>query len=378
MLNRMAQRIALFLPSLRCGGAERVMLTLAGAFAESGFNVDLVVATAEGPYLSHVPPQVRVADLAARRVLTSLPGLVRYLRQYRPAALLSAMEHANLAALWARGLARVPTRVVVSIHIGGAARRGQLLRGRLATACAGPFYRAAHGVVAVSEGVAEEFANVTGFQRSRIRTIYNPVVTPELSNLAEAPVKDPWFAAGEPPVILGVGRLATQKDFSTLLHAFARVRSQRSARLLILGEGEKRSELEALVQNLGLARDVRLPGYVDNPFAYMRRCSVFVLSSAYEGLPTALIEAMACGAPVVSTDCPSGPAEILEGGRCGCLVPIADADAMASAILTILKEAPDTERTRRRAEMFSIEASADKYLDLLLGDSAGDQGRRAA
>jgi glycosyltransferase involved in cell wall biosynthesis len=203
-------------------------------------------------------------------------------------------------------------------------------------------------------------------------------MTSELSVLAEAPMKDPWLAGGEPPVILGVGRLATQKDFSTLLHAFARVRSQRPARLLILGEGDKRFELEALAQNLGLARDVRLPGYADNPFAYMRRCSVFVLSSAYEGLPTVLIEAMACGAPVVSTDCPSGPAEILEGGRYGCLVPIGDPDAMASAILTILQDAPDTTRTRQRAEMFSIEASVDQYLNLLLGDSAGDPRRRAA
>jgi glycosyltransferase involved in cell wall biosynthesis len=156
------------------------------------------------------------------------------------------------------------------------------------------------------------------------------------------------------------------------------VRSQRPARLHILGEGDKRPELEALAWKLGLMSHFRLPGYVNKPFPYMRRCSVFVLSSLYEGLPPALIEAMPCGAPVVSTDCPSGPAEILEGGRFGCLVPIGDADAMASAILTILKEAPDTERTRRRAEMFSIEASADKYLDLLLGDSAGDQGRRAA
>jgi len=376
----MAQRIALFLPSLRCGGAERVMLKLAGAFAESGLNVDLVVAAAEGPYLSQVPPQVRLVDLAASRVLTSLPGLARYLRRYRPAALLSAMEHANLVALWARAIARVPMRVVVSIRITVSqdVQHGQPLRGRLATKCAGLFYRTAQGVVAVSDGVADDFANVTGFRRSGIRTIYNPVVASELSALAEAPVNDPWFAGGEPPVVLGVGRLTMQKDFPTLLHAFARVRSQRLARLLILGEGEKRSELEALAQKLGLGRDVRLPGYVDNPFAYMRRCSVFVLSSAYEGLPNSLIEAMACGAPVVSTDCPSGPAEILEGGRYGCLVPIGDADAMASAILAILRNAPDTTSTRQRANMFSIEASADQYLQLLLGDSARPQSKHVA
>jgi glycosyltransferase involved in cell wall biosynthesis len=252
------------------------------------------------------------------------------------------------------------------------------LRGRVATAWAGRFYRGADGVVAVSDGVADDFANVTGFQRSCIRTIYNPVLTPDLSVAAEAAVEDPWLDGDEPPVVLGVGRLTTQKDFPTLLHAFARVRSQRLARLLILGEGDKRSELEALARNLGLAGEVRFPGYVDNPFAYMRRCAVFVLSSAYEGLPNSLIEAMACGAPVVSTDCPSGPAEILEGGRYGCLVPIGDAEAMASAILTILQDAPDTAGTRRRAEMFSVEASSAQYLSLLLGSSAGDQSRRAA
>jgi glycosyltransferase involved in cell wall biosynthesis len=356
------------------------MLKLAGAFAGSGLNVDLVLAAAEGPYLSQVPPDVRVVDLAAARVLTSLPGLVRYLRRHRPAALLSAMEHANLIALAARGIARVPARVVVSIRITVSQdwRRGQSLRGRMAIACAGHFYRAAQGVVAVSDGVADDFANVTGFRRSSIRTIYNPVVTSGFSALAESPVNDPWFAVGEPPVVLGVGRLTTQKDFPTLLHAFARVRSQRPARLLILGEGDKRTELEALAQQLGLTSDVRLPGYVDNPYAYMRRCAVFVLSSAYEGLPNALIEAMASGAPVVSTDCPSGPAEILERGRYGCLVPIGDADAMAQAILTTLQNAPDTASTRHRAKMFSLEASARQYLDLLLGDSAGDQSRRAA
>jgi glycosyltransferase involved in cell wall biosynthesis len=289
------------------------------------------------------------------------------------------MEHANVIALWARSLAIVPTRVVVSIRIAISEdmRHGQPLRGRIATTCAGLFYGAADGVVAVSDGVADDFAQVTGFRRSRIRTIYNPVVTAELSALAEAPLDDPWFAPGQPPVVLSVGRLAVQKDFPTLLRAFALVRAQRPARLLILGEGDKRPELEALARRLGVMRDVCLRGYVDNPFAYMRRCAVFVLSSAYEGLPNALIEAMACGAPVVSTDCPSGPAEILDSGKYGCLVPIGDEAAMAAATLAILRYAPDTTSTRHQAQRFSIETSADQYLGVLLGDSV-DQSKRGA
>jgi glycosyltransferase involved in cell wall biosynthesis len=368
----MTDRIALFLPSLACGGAQRAMLKLAGAFAESGLDVDLVVAAADGPYLSHVPPQVRLVDLAASRVLASLPGLVRYLRQSRPVALLSAMEYANLVALWARALARVSTRVVVSIRstVSQDAANGQPWRGRLATAYAGSFYKMAQGVVAVSEGVADDFAKVTGFRRACIRTIYNPVVTPELLVLAQASLSHPWFTPGEPPVVLGVGRLTAAKDFPTLIQAFARVRSQRPARLLIIGEGEKRSELNAFVQRLGLAADVSLPGYVDNPFAYMHSCSAFVLSSISEGLPNSLIEAMACGAPVISTDCPSGPAEILEGSRYGLLVPVGDVDAMAAAISATLQNMPDTARTIRRAEFFSTASSAAQYLELLLGGSA--------
>jgi glycosyltransferase involved in cell wall biosynthesis len=356
------------------------MLNLAGAFAKCGLDVDLVVATAEGPYFSQVPPEVRMIDLAAGRVLSSLPGLVRYLRQHRPAALVSAMEHTSLVALWARGLARVPARVVVSIQItvSQQLQKGPPLRGRLAMAFAGSFYRMAQGVVAVSDGVADDFTRVTGFPRACIRTIYNPVLTPELRALARAPLSHPWFVTGDPPVVLGVGRLAAQKDFPTLIQAFARVRSQRPARLLILGDGEKRSALIRLVQTLGLAADVSLPGYVDNPFAYLRRCSVFVLSSAYEGLPSVLIEAMACGVPVVSTDCPSGPAEILEGGRYGRLVPVGDVDAMAAAISATLQEIPDTAATRHRAEAFSVEASAAQYLDLLLGGSSTGQRTCAA
>src|SRR5262249_37227290 len=150
------------------------------------------------------------------------------------------------------------------------------------------------------------------------------------------PLSHPWFAPGSLPVILGVGRLTWQKDFPTLIKAFALVRSRQPARLLILGEGEKRLELETIVKELGLAADVCLPGYVDNPFAYMHRCSAFVLSSASEGLPNSLIEAMACGAPVISTDCASGTAEILENGRYGPLVPVGDVEAMATAISATL------------------------------------------
>ncbi len=220
--------------------------------------------------------------------------------------------------------------------------------------------------MAVSEGVAEDLALTASLPRERITTIYNPVVTPALAGQAQAPLTHPWFAPGSPPVLLAVGRLHYQKDFPTLLRAFARVRAVRAVRLLILGEGDQGVALQASAQELGITTDVELPGFVLNPFAYMARAAVFVLSSAYEGLPGVLIQALACGCPVVSTDCPSGPAEILEGGVYGPLVPVGDDAALAKAILSTLNARPNPDWLRTRAAEFSVDRAVDRYLEVLL------------
>ena len=364
------EKVALFLPSLRGGGAERVMVNLARGFSEKGLDVDLVLAKAEGPYLSQVPPEVRVIDLHSSRVLASLPHLVRYLRRERPQAILSAMDHANIVAIWARKLARVQSRVVVTVHntLSRATTNSSNFRGRLMPRLIRIFYPWADAVVAVSGGAAEDLAKTTGLPQERIQVIYNPVVTPEILEKAEEPLNHPWFAPGEPPVILSVGRLTKQKDYPTLIRAFALVRQERPARLMILGEGEERPKLEALVRELGLDDDVSLPGFVDNPYAYMARSAVFVLSSVWEGLSNVLIEAMAVGTPVVSTDCPSGPAEILERGEWGRLVPIGDVEEMATAIIATLND-PNHPDVSKRAQHFGVEKSVQAYLDVLLGDN---------
>lgn len=364
------QKIALFLPSLRGGGAERMMTNLARGLSEQGLKVDLVLAKAEGPYLSQVPPEVRVVDLHSDRVLRSLPELVRYIRRERPEAILSALDHANVVTIWARKLSRVRCRVVVSVRstLSRAIAHDADLRGRLIPNLIGIFYPWADEVVTVSSGVADDLAKTTGLQRERIQVIYNPVVTPDLIEKAKESLENPWFAPGEPPVILSVGRLTKAKDHPTLIRAFARVRREHSARLMILGEGEDRPKLEALIRELDLEEDVSLPGFVDNPYAYMARASVFVLSSAWEGLPSVLIEAMAVGTPVVSTDCPSGPAEILEGGQWGRLVPVGDVEEMAAAIIATLND-PNHPDVSKRAQHFGVEKSVQAYLDVLLGDN---------
>ncbi len=333
-MSILTNKVALFLPSLRGGGAERVMLNLARGFSEKGLEVDLVLAKAEGPYLSQVPPEVRVIDLHSSRVLASLPHLVRYLRRERPQALLSTLNHANIVALWAKRLAGVPTRVVVreANVITVSSANTQNSRGRIMPFLIRCFYPWADAVIAVSKGVADDLIKSARLPVEKIHVIYNPVVTPDLFTKAEEPLDHPWFALGEPPIILGVGRLTKQKDFATLINAFCLLRKEQAARLMILGEGEDRSALEDLIKKLDLQEDVSLPGFVDNPFKYMKRAAVFVLSSRWEGLPNTLIQAMALGTPVVSTDCPSGPAEILEAGKLGKLVPVGDVEALAEAI----------------------------------------------
>lgn len=362
------ERIAIYLPSLTGGGAERVMVTLANAFAAQGYTVDLVLATASGPYRKNVSRGVRVVDLAARRVLFSLPALVRYLRRERPRAMLSALHHANVVAVWARQVARSPTVLVVSerntLTASPISAKKRAVPSRLWLMK--HTYPRADRVVAVSQGVAEDLVSAIGLRREHVQVIYNPVVTDEILRLSGEPVRHPWCVPGAPPVILAAGRLTEQKDFSTLIRAYALVRERRLGRLVILGEGEERGALEALIARLGLEDDVSLPGFVDNPFAWMRQARLFVLSSRWEGLPSVLIQAMACGTQVVSTDCPSGPAEILENGRWGRLVPVGDPEALASAIRAAVDddeaERPDVEA---RASAFGLDPSVRGYLDAL-------------
>lgn len=358
--------ISLFLPSLRGGGAERVMLNLARGFAERGYEVDLVLAKAEGPYLSQVPDNIRVIDLKSARVLYSLHGLIRYLRQERPHALLSALDHANVVALWAKKISRVPTRIVVSVHstISKASANARSLREKLTPLFIRIFYTWADAVVTVSRGVADDLIKLTKLPQEKVHVIYNPVVTPELFAKAEEPLDHPWFTPGEPPVILSVGRLTPAKDYPTLIKAFALVRKEMPVRLIILGEGEERPKLEALIRELGLERDVDLPGFVDNPYKYMKRASVLVLSSQWEGLPTVLVEALALGIPVVSTDCPSGPKEILNNGEYGRLVAVGNQKELAQSIKAAIWEGKKKIATDSY-KLFQLDTVLHQYEEVL-------------
>ena len=226
------------------------------------------------------------------------------------------------------------------------------------------WYPRAHRILAVSNGLANELSRVAAVPRERISVIYNPIDLGRVAGLAAQDLDDPWFRPGQPPVLLAVGRLHRQKDYPTLLRAFARVKERREARLVILGEGDERPRLEALIGELGIADNVRLLGFQTNPYAYMARAAVFVLSSAWEGLSNVLIEALACGCRVVSTDCQHGPAEVLGDGRYGMLVPVGNPEALASAIGTALEQSHEPAKARERAGAFDIREISDKYLKL--------------
>ncbi|MBA3318826.1 MAG: glycosyltransferase [Gemmatimonadales bacterium] len=358
--------IAFFLPSVRGGGAQRVIVNLAQGITARGLPVDVVLATAEGVFLDHLPPAVRVVDLGVRRLLRSLVPLTGYLRRERPRVLVSSMSHANLIALWAARLARRSTPVMVTVHntMSQSTPDQGGLAGKLSSGLLRTFYPWATSVVAVSRGAADDLARTTGLPRDRVDVVYNPVITPAILAQAAARPDHPWFGGGQPPVILGAGRLTRQKDFPTLIRAFAEVRRRRPARLIILGEGEDRAALETLIAELGLGGDVALPGFRDDPMAYMAGSALFVLSSAWEGLPTVLIEALAAGTRVVSTDCPSGPREILQQGRLGALVPVGDAPALARAMVAALESTPDA-LSPGALTPFTLDAAVDNYLRLI-------------
>ena len=222
----------------------------------------------------------------------------------------------------------------------------------------------ADGIVAVSHGVATDLTAYAGVPPAGIAVVHNPIVTPELIAKAAELVDHPWLACGQPPVFLSVGRLVEQKDYPTLLRGFAKVRAQRSARLLVLGEGPLLAALEALAGDLGVAEHVEFAGFRANPFPFITAAAAVVLASRYEGFGNVLAEALACGTPVVSTDCPSGPAEILEHGRYGELVGVGDSDGIAAAMIRVLDVPPDGELLRRGAERFSAAAACDRYLEL--------------
>lgn len=361
-------RIAILLPDLRGGGAERVCIYLANEFAARGISVDLALMQAVGELLPLVDPRVRVVDLGTPRVRNLLVPLSRYLRRERPAAVLANMWPLTVIVVAVIRLVGSVARVVVVEHNNWTAaihthRRLHRMALRWSMRL---LLRLADERVGVSGGVARDVENIAGLPMGAVRTVYNPITGIKSVDQASDPLvaSCEWSANGQSRII-SVGTLKEQKRFDRLLQAFASI-CNRNARLLILGEGSERKKLEAMTRDLGISERVHMPGFVRNPSEFFRNADLFVLSSAYEGFGNVIVEALAHGIPVVSTDCPSGPSEILENGKYGALVPVGDVDALAKAMDDALSREHDHEALKLRAQDFSVDKAADAYLDLLL------------
>lgn len=366
-------RIAIFISYSGQGGVERIINNLAQGFLDAGYQVDMVIARAGGDHIDRIPLGVRQIKLGTDHTLTALPGLIRYLRRVEPDALLAVKDRAIRVAILARWLSgkriritgRIGTTVSAAIKGKGRIRKWVWYTGMRF------FYKHADKIVVVSEGVSTDVCNITGLPRSRIPAVKNPVITRQMFMLANEALEHRWLNDPDIKVIVGIGRLTRQKDFPTLIKAFAQVRNHMECRLVILGEGRDRQRLESLVQELGLTEEVQLAGFVPNPYPWLSKSSLYVLSSLWEGSPNALTEALALGIPVVSTDCRSGPREILQDGRYGNLVPVGKENELAQAMIRTLNNPKSSDTLRQAVKEYTVHESVKEYLKALgLGNSS--------
>jgi glycosyltransferase involved in cell wall biosynthesis len=360
-------RICLSPGTLSTGGIGRNTLNLAKTFLDKGYEVDLVLTGKEqGLRRKEIPDGTHVVQLAERSRY-ALPRTVSYLRKRKPDLVITAHNNVNALMIIAHRLSGLgkQCRIVCTFRTYRSIQlQNSSWRGRLYDWLAFRVYRWADKLVAVSQGVANDIEESTELPKGTINVIYNPAWSEEMAAKAKEPCHDPWTADRSTPLIISAGRLSKPKDFPTLLNAFANLRKAIPARLIILGEGEDRKELENLTKQLDLADHVRLTGHVSNPLSYFSNADLFVLSSEWEGFGNVLVEALECGLPVVSTNCPAGPREILADGKYGELVPVKDSKELAEAMRRTLQSPPSPEHQKEGAQRFTFERSANKYLAL--------------
>ncbi|MBD3413399.1 MAG: glycosyltransferase [Candidatus Aminicenantes bacterium] len=364
----MSEIAALFLPRIGYGGITANTLKLAKALKNKGYQIHVITTQIQRTYIQKKDLDFPIICLKANRIITSLPYLISYLRKHRPAALISAHYYANIIAVWAKALASVPTRLIITERSAPAvtlASSGNL-KDRFIPWIMQKSYPKADAVVAVSKGTADNLSKLIKTPSHRVKVIYNPIFRDKISDKAREKIQHPWFGNDQLPVILGMGYYIYQKDFSTLIRAFSVVRQEIPARLVIIGEGREQPRLEKLAQKLGISKHVDLHPFVKNPYKYMAGADLFALSSRFEGMPNVLVEAVAVGTPCVATDCPSGPNEILPPEA---LVPVEDFRKMAQKIITLLKNKNQASRIVMKAQQnlthFDPDLWIQQYVQLI-------------
>lgn len=366
-LSRQKKRLCFFAANLEGGGAERVISMLATHYStQENCEVDLILLQSTGPYLANIPDSVNIKILNCHKSSYALPKLIKYLRTYTPEVLFTSHIHISTVALLAARLAQVKTRIIIRqptmlLPKYSKVSFSTVIRKKLFLKLA----KSADTVIVSSKAMQDEFLALSDIDSDKVVTIYNPLPINNIKQKSHEQVDHPWYHEHSYPVILSVGRLVTVKDFATLIKAFGIVNRKTPCRLMILGEGLLRSELQTLINSLDLQESVELAGFSSNPFKYMRQSNVYVLSSLWEGFPNSLVEAMACNVPIVATNCEGGTSEILDSGNLGKLVPVRNEAAMAKAILESL-EHPNTPDYDKKLNEFLAENIFKKYDVLFL------------
>lgn len=362
-------KIALLLNTVHGGGAERVMLSLADSWAEKGIHVDLILGKLEGHY-QHLLTDKYNTIVLDKRLRGLLPALIKYLNNNEPDILLSTLYPVNNIAVLAGKLSRAKTKIILREANSPVAKlkySGSWVFQVLIGVVSRLNYPLADGFISVSKGLRKEMIQFYNIRPEKIAVIYNPVAHPSLDQQAQATVSHPMITDNA-PLILGMGRVVPQKDFVTLIRAFSIVQKTLPCKLIIVGDTEADQvyyqSLLTLIQSLNLEHDIDFIGFQKNPFTFLAQSKVFVLSSIYEGLPGVLIQAMALGCQLVSTDCPYGPREILAAGKYGKLVPVGDHKAMAKAIIESIRAPSDSLDNKEWSQQFGVQ-QADEYLKFL-------------
>lgn len=371
MENRKKVKIAYFYPVYRNPAMAKWTETAAGVNNKAEYEVTFVGLKLEKSFKSEISGEACLVDLSNYHVPGALFKLIKYFKKEHPDIFVSAFPHINAFVMLAKIISGVKMKVVLTDHnhFFLLAKNARTLYRRFFGMFILPhlmriFYPLSDAIICASNGVSESISDVVG-PSDKIKTIYYPVANKKIYDLSKEPVDHPWFLNQKTPIVLAAGRLVNQKDYPTLIKAFKLVVQKKNARLVILGEGAERKKIEKLIQELGISENVAFFGLQKNPFKYMGRASVFVLSSAHEGFGNVIVEAMACGTPVVATDCKSGPGEIIENGKSGILVPVGDYKSLSEAIIKVLSDfslrQKLSEEGMNRAGYFSIEKSNKQY-----------------
>ncbi|ELY42655.1 glycosyltransferase [Natronorubrum bangense] len=361
--DRSSSQISLFVYSLQGGGAQKMMVNIANELSYRGYDVEMILVQATGPYEHLVDDTLTISEIGGANTFQILYNLWGHLRSSDTDVLLSTMEIPNIVSVLAtRPPNPIPTVLRIANINSKKEREGKY---KAIPTLKRLTYPRAEAIVTISDGVAEDLSEITGIDTKEMSTVYNPAYDPAIPTKATESIDHEWLNDDDKRVAIGVGNMKPQKDFATLLRAVHQVNQNEDLYLVILGRGDLKSDLESLAEKLEINDRVSFPGFVDNPYAYMARADVFVLSSAWEGFGNVIVEAMACGTSIVCTDCPGGPAEILENGRYGPLVPVGNDQAMAEAIKDVLTDPTNLETLTARAEEFSIENIVDQYERIL-------------